>query len=45
MDSAIKEKEIMPLAAMRMDLETTILSDSEPDRGDKYRMISLMCGI
>ena len=40
--SAIKENEIMPSAAARMDLETVILRKSEED---KYHMISLIYGI
>ena len=43
MDSAIKENEIMPFAAIRMNLEIIILSDCEAEK-DKYH-ISLICGI
>ena len=41
--SAIKKNEIMPFAAVWMDLEIIILSDKSEK--DKYHMISLICGI
>ena len=41
--SAIKENEIMPSAAARMDLEIVILS--EVRQKEKYCMTSLKCGI
>ena len=37
------KNEIMPFAAMWMQLETIILS--EVNQKDKYYMISLICGI
>ena len=40
--SAIKKEQIMPFAALWMELEILILSMSERDR---YHMISLICGI
>ena len=43
--SAIKKNEIMPFAAMWMDLEIIILSEVSQTEKDKYRMISLTCGI
>ena len=39
--SAIKKNKIMPFAAIWMDLEIVILSQTEKD---KYHMISLICG-
>ena len=35
----------MPFAATRMDLEIIILSETSETEKDKYRMISLICGI
>ena len=43
--SAIKKNEIMPPAATWMDLEIIILSGVSQKEKDKYRMISLLCGI
>ena len=45
--SAMKENDIMPFAATRMDLEIIILSESEVSQKekDKCRMISLICEI
>ena len=43
--SAIKRNEIMPFAATRMDLEIFTLSEVSQTEEDKYRMISLICGI
>ena len=40
--SAVKKSEIMPFAAIWMDLETIILRQTEKD---KYHMISLICGL
>ena len=42
---AIKQNEIMPLAATWMDLEMIILSKLSQTEKDKYHMISLICGI
>ena len=41
-DSAIKENEIMPFAAIWMELETLILSEVSQKEKDKYHMISLI---
>ena len=43
--SAIKKNEIMPFVATGMDLEIIILSQVSQTEKDKYRMISLRCGI
>ena len=43
--SAIKKSEITPFAATWMQLETIILSEISQKEKDKYRMISLTCGI
>ena len=43
--SAIKKNEVMPFAAMWMDLEIIILSDASQTEKDKYHMISLICEI
>ena len=43
--SAIKKHEMMPFAATWMDLEIIILSEVSQTEKDKYRMISLICGI
>ena len=43
--SAIKKNEIMSCAATRMDLEIIILSEVSQTEKDKYRIISLICGI
>ena len=43
--SAIKKNEIMQFAATWMDLETITLSEVSQTEKDKYRMISLICGI
>ena len=44
-NSTIKKNEIMPLVATWMDLEIIILSEVSQTEKDKYRMISLICGI
>ena len=43
--SAMKKNEIMPFAETLMDLEVIILSKVSQKEKDKYRMISLLCGI
>ena len=43
--SAIKEKEILPFATAWMDLENIMLSEVSQSKKDKYRMVSLICGI
>ena len=43
--STIKKNEIMPLAAIWMDLERVILSEVSQTEKEKYRMTSLTCGI
>ena len=40
-----KRNEIMPFAAIWMDLEIIILSEVSQTEKDKYHMISLICGI
>ena len=41
----IKKNEIKPFAAKWMDLEIIILSEVSQKEKDKYRMVSLICGI
>ena len=41
--SAIKKNEIMPFATWK-DLKIIILTEAESEK-DKYRMLSLICGI
>ena len=43
--SAIKRNEIVPWAEMWTDLETVIQSDISQKEKNKYRIISLTCGI
>ena len=43
--SAIKKNEIMPFVATWMDLEIVILSEVSQTEKEKYRVISLICGI
>ena len=43
--SAIKMNEILPFAAMWMDLGGIMLSEISQTEEDKYCMISLICGI
>ena len=43
--SAIKKKEILPYATTWMDLEGIMLSEISRTDKDKYRIISLICGI
>ena len=42
---AIKKNNIMPFAAIRMELETLILSELSQKEKYKYHMISLMSGV
>ena len=43
--SAIKKNKVMPSAAIRMELETLVLSEVSQKEKDKYRMISLISRI
>ena len=43
--SAIKRNEIMPFAAMWMDLEIVIQSEVSHKEENKCHIISLLCGI
>ena len=43
--SAIKKNEILLLAATWMKAECIMLSEISQSEKDKYRMISLICGI
>ena len=43
--AAIKKNKLMPFAATWMQLEIIILSEVSQKEKDKYRMISLICGI
>ena len=43
--SAIKNNEIMPSAAIWMDLEIIILSEVSQKEKNKYHIIYLICGI
>ena len=43
--SAIKRNEVMPFAAIWLQLEIIILSEVSQKEKDKYHMISLICGI
>ena len=43
--STIKRNEIVPFAEMWMDLETVIQSEVSQKGKNKYRIISLICGI
>ena len=43
--SAIKKNEVMPFAAIWMQLEIIILNSVSQKEKDKYHMISLICGI
>ena len=44
-NSATKKNEIIPLAAIWMDLETIILSEVSLTVKDEHNMISLLCEI
>ena len=43
--SAIKRNKIVPFAEMRVDLETVIQSEVSQKEKNKYRIVSLICGI
>ena len=43
--SAVNKSEIPPVGMMWMELECIMLSKTSPPEKDKYRMISLICGI
>ena len=43
--SAIKRNEIVQFAEMWMDLETVVQSEVSQKEKNKYRTISLICGI
>ena len=43
--SAIKKNEIIPFAAIWMELDTLILNEVSQREKDKYRMISLISGV
>ena len=43
--SAIKRNEIVPFADMWMDLQIVIQSEVSQKEKNKYRIISLICGI
>ena len=43
--SAIEKNEILPFAAIWMELEGIMLSEISQKEKDKYCMISLICGI
>ena len=43
--TAIKKNEIMPFAAIWMQLEIIILSEVSQTEKDKYPIVSLICGI
>ena len=43
--SAIRIKQILPFAAMWMELEGFMLSEVSQVEKDKYQMITLICGI
>ena len=40
-----KKNEILPFAAMWMDLKNIMLSEISQTEKDKYCMLSLLCGI
>ena len=43
--SAIKRNEIVPFAGLWMDLEPVIQNEVSQKEKNKYRIISLICGI
>ena len=42
---ATKKKNVLPFATVWMDLENIMLSEISQSEKDKYRTISLICGI
>ena len=44
-NSATKKNEVLPFAAMWMDLENIMFSEISQTEKDKYHMIPLICGI
>ena len=42
---AVKKKEILPFAKAWMELESTILSEINQSKKDKYYVVSLICRI
>ena len=43
--SAITKKKVLPFATIWMDMKKIMLSEINQSEKDKYRMISLICGI
>ena len=43
--SAIRKKQILPVATTWMELEGVMLSEISQVEKDKYHMISLICGV
>ena len=43
--TAIKKNEIMPFAAIQMDLEIVIWSEVSQTKKEKYCITSFLCGI
>ena len=41
----VKKKKILPFATAWLDLENIILSEIRQSAEDKYRILSLICGI
>ena len=41
--SALKKKELLPFATVRMDLESIMLSEISQSEEDKYHVILLIC--
>ena len=43
--SAIRRKQILPLATAWMEVEGIMISEISQAEKDKYQMISLICGV